>query len=349
MPESAQEKDPQTDDKKKGSSKGAAIVVVLLLIAAVAVVALLNKDRLLVHSDVSTTPSSAPTETAAPNQPPEILALTVESDRIEPFGLSPLACEAVDPDGDTLTYVWSVTAGEVYGDGPRIEWGSPVAEGLYRVSVTVDDGRGGTADYSVPLRVKANVAPQFVGMVSDTDWLVGGETTRFTCDVGDADGDKLSLEWSATGGELFGEGNAVIWMAPEVDDVYWITVIARDSYGGEARRTLPISVTTGKPPEIDGLFLQGVNTDMLQKRGNDWIIYQGRSAKIVCAMVDTSATYTYEWSVDFGTLVADGNTATWKSPSNRVGATILVVVSDENGNKSSASVLIYVETCTCSF
>ena len=346
--ESANDK-PRPGEKPDRSPKKAAIVVALVVLAVVAAVVVMNRDRLLVQSDVTTPTTATGTQPVVPNQAPEVLSITAATDRIEPFSICELECDAVDSDGDPLTYVWSVSAGEIYGDGPRIEWGSPVAEGLYRVSVTVNDGRGGSAEYSLPLRVKTNAAPRFSGMVADAEWLIAGESTRVSCNVADADGDDITLAWSATGGTLTGQGNAVIWQAPDVDGVYWIAVVARDGYGGEARRTLPISVTSGEPPEIVGLFLHGVNTDMVQKVGNDWKVYQGRTLNIICAMVDETATFTYEWSADFGKLTADGAKATWVAPSSRVAATILVVVADESGNKSTASVLISVETCTCSF
>lgn len=340
---------PRPGEKPDPSPKKAAIVVALVVLAVVAAVVVMNRDRLLVHSDVTTPTTPTSTQPVVPNQSPEVLSITAATDRIEPFSICELECDAVDPDGDPLTYVWSVSAGEIYGEGPRIEWGSPVAEGLYRVSVTVNDGRSGTAEYSTSLRVKANAAPVLASMTLDAEWLHAGGSTRVSCEVSDANGDDITLAWSATGGTLTGQGSAVIWTAPETDGVYWIAVIARDAYGGEGRRTLPISVSSGEPPKIDGLYVHGVNTDMVQKVGNDWMVYQGRTLNIICAMVDEAAIFTYDWSVDFGSITADGAKATWVAPSKRVAATILVIVADEKGNQSSASVLISVETCTCSF
>lgn len=340
---------PRPGEREERSSKRAAMVVVVVAAVVVGAVLFINRDRLLVHSDVLPLTATTSTPTESSNQPPVINALTVETDRIEPFSLCALHCDAVDADGDPLTFTWAVSAGDIFGEGPSIEWGSPISEGLYRVSVTVDDGRGGAAEYSTPLRVQANVPPVFSGMSAETDWVPSGGSTRIECQVSDADGDTITLEWVATGGAILGTGNAIIWTAPEADGVYWIAVYARDTYGGEARRTLPMSVSSGEPPKIDGLFLQGVNTDMLRKVGNDWMIYQGRTAAITCAVLDQTAVYTYEWSADFGQITSDGPVATWVSPPSRVGATITVIVTDDKGNRSSASVLISVETCTCSF
>ncbi len=348
MPENAKQQEQKASNEQSGTRRRAVIVLVVVALAVVGVLAVLHGDSLFVQSDVSAPPTDT-SVTTEPNRSPEIVGLTVASDRIEPFSICDIECVATDADGDELSYEWTVSAGEIYGEGPDIQWGSPVSEGLYRVSVKVDDGRGGSAEFSEPLSVQANAAPVLASLTADSDWVFAGQSIRLACDVSDADGDKVSLQWSATGGTLYGEGSAVIWLGPKEPDVYWITVVARDSYGGEALRALPISVTTGEPPEIVGLFLRGENTDMLQKRGNDWIIYQGRSCAINCATPDGTGPYTYEWSADFGTITSNGNEAVWTAPSSRVGATILVVVSDERGNSSSESVLIYVETCTCSF
>jgi hypothetical protein len=347
MPESIEPKEKQSSGKTGNGRRRAVIVTAVLVLAVVGVVVVMNRDSLLVHSDVSVPPEDTPA--VETNRPPEIVALNVASDRIEPFSMCDIVCDAIDPDGDQLSYTWTASAGEVFGEGPAIEWGSPVAEGLYRVSIAIDDGRGGTAEYSVPLRVKANVPPALASLTADSDWVFAGESIRVACEVSDVDGDEVTLEWTATGGELYGQGNAMVWLAPEEAEVYWLSVVARDSYGGESRRAIPVSVTAGEPPEIVGLFVHGENTDMLKKVGNDWMIYQGRSCSVTCATPDGTGPYTYEWSVDFGTLTAEGDTATWVAPKDRVGATILVVISDEWGNSASASVLINVETCPCSF
>jgi hypothetical protein len=338
-----------TAEKPGRKPKKTVTIVALVALVAIAAVALLNRDRLTVQSDVSSPEPTQPAATGVPNAAPEIISLTAATDRIEPFSLCELVCEAVDPDGDALSYTWTASAGDIFGEGPSIEWGSPVSEGLYRVSVTADDSRGGVAQHSISLRVTANSVPEITTMAADSDWVPAGGSTRFFCEVVDDDGDEVTLEWSATAGELFGHGDAVIWVAPDDGDVHWVTVVARDAYGGESRRALPVTVAAGEPTAIVGLFLHGVNTNMLQNRGNDWLIFKGGICTIKCAVEDGAGPLTYEWSADFGTLTAEGDTATWTAPNSRAGATILVVVTNELGYKSSASVLVYVETCTCSF
>lgn len=335
--------------RSNGRNKGV-ILTLVAIVALLGVVAGANRDRLSVHSDVGApTPDETHVQSVTTNRPPQILNLSAATDRIQPFDLCDLVCDAIDPDDDVLTYEWSVSSGSIFGDGPEVEWGAPISEGLYRVSVVVRDGRGGTDEESISLRVKANAAPQIMSMSSDTDWLSGGDSARFWCEAMDPDGDDFSYHWSATGGEIFGEGDAIMWLAPDETDSYWITVTVTDAYGGEARRALPISVTPVEPPSIEEMVVAPLNTKMFKSHGDSWTIYQGKSCSIECVVGDGDGPFTYEWSADHGTITADGSVASWESPKSTVGATIVVVVTDVNGHRSTASALIYVETCPCSF
>lgn len=349
MTDISDETKEQPGTRRFSGGKKPLLFTLFALVAILSVVAGTNRDQLSVHSHVETpAPIETPVQSVDANRSPQILDLSAATDRIQPFDLCDLVCEAIDPDGDDLTYEWSVSSGSIFGEGPQVEWGSPISEGLYRVSVVVRDGRGGSAEESISLRVKANAAPHIVGMSSDTEWLTGGGRARFWCEAMDPDGDAFTYDWSATGGEIFGQGDAIIWLAPDETDSHWITVTVRDVYGGEATRALPISVTPVEPPSIEKMLVEPSNTRMFKAHGDSWTIYQGKSCRIEC-VADGDGPFIYEWSADHGTLTADGPVANWESPKSTVGATIVVVVTDASGNRSTASALIYVETCPCSF
>ena len=336
----------------KASHKKAAFIVIGACLLVVAAILTLSQDGLSVRSDVQTAPEDKAGEDVAessPNSLPEIVGIIPATDRITPFDLCEVVCEAVDPDGDELTYTWSASQGDIYGEGSTVEWGSPVDEGLYRVTVTVDDGRGGTAEFSTSLRVKSNSEPVIVEMSSDADWVVPGASAYLSCMAEDGDGDEITYEWEATAGEFYGSGTSVVWVAPEIEGANWITVRARDPYNGEAVRAIPVSVTQGEPPVLGDFIVQGVNTNMVGPAGDAWKIFRGRTLMAECVVEDGKGPFTYEWTVDRGTLTPDGNIATWQAPDARISATIVVEVTDVNGNTASGSLLVYVETCTCSF
>lgn len=347
---SAIEKSIERETKKTAGSKGrAAAIVGLVVVGVVAAVVAMNFDRLsaVVAKPQETEPPVV--ETPAPNTLPVILSLTAASDRIEPSDLSQVVCEAEDADGDTLTYVWTASQGEVVGDGPTADWTAPETEGLYQLSVTVDDGRGGTAEYSASVRVKKNYAPEIVELTSFSDWAKP-ETSVFVSSVAtDLDGDELTYEWSATAGELFGQGQSIVWMAPVETGSYFVRVTVRDSYGAESMREIPISVTPGTAPTLGKFRVKGIMTDMLKLYNGVWDVFMGRAVSVECNVTEGEGPFTYTWSVDRGELTADGATARWDAPETKGPATITVNVTDVHGNTTVGTVLMNVETCTCQF
>ena len=73
--------------------------------------------------------------------------------------------DAQDPDGDPLTYRWSAPSGSFASPTDRqTVWTAPNQEGAVPVTVTVNDGRGGTASDTVTIQVGrgAAAARQFV-------------------------------------------------------------------------------------------------------------------------------------------------------------------------------------------
>ena len=94
----------------------------------------------------------------APPPPPENRPPTVKA-RCEPCTVevgrtSTVTADATDPDGDPLTYKWSAPAGKFTAPGDRqTPWTAPMQEGPVQVTVTVDDGKGGTASDSVTIQV----------------------------------------------------------------------------------------------------------------------------------------------------------------------------------------------------
>jgi hypothetical protein len=78
-----------------------------------------------------------------PNNPPEISEITVMGTKYidKTYGLG---VSASDPDGDSLTYNWTVSGGTI--DNPHVQninWTTPSTCGDHKVTVTVSDGKGG--------------------------------------------------------------------------------------------------------------------------------------------------------------------------------------------------------------
>ncbi len=98
-------------------------------------------------------PAPAPAPAPPQNRPPVVKAqcdpCTVEVGRT-----STVTANASDPDGDTLMYRWTTPQGTLASPAERQSlWTAPQQEGTVPVTVTVTDGKGGTASDTVNIQV----------------------------------------------------------------------------------------------------------------------------------------------------------------------------------------------------
>jgi outer membrane protein OmpA-like peptidoglycan-associated protein len=89
----------------------------------------------------------------AANRPPTVQA-RCEPCVVETGATATVTAEAQDPDGDLLNYRWSGPSGTFQNPADRqTGWTAPQQEGGVPLTVTVDDGRGGTASAQVTVQV----------------------------------------------------------------------------------------------------------------------------------------------------------------------------------------------------
>jgi hypothetical protein len=104
---------------------------------------------------------------ARPNRPP---TMTCSANPPSVFAgeRSHIACAAIDPDGDPLTYAWQAYAGKITGNGPMGEFDtSGLSPASYTISTRVDDGRGGTAEAATPVVVKPVPPPPLASKIGE--------------------------------------------------------------------------------------------------------------------------------------------------------------------------------------
>jgi len=78
------------------------------------------------------------------NNPPEISGITLIPGNYAPHIQYPIPVVTSDPDGDSLSYKWSVTGGSILDDTSNpMKWTTSIP-GDYEVTVIVEDGKGGT-------------------------------------------------------------------------------------------------------------------------------------------------------------------------------------------------------------
>jgi len=106
-------------------------------------------------------PTPTPMPTPPPANRPPTVSCDIDKSELKPGESAKCYATASDPDGDTLTYEWTASAGKVTGTGPDATWDSTGAETgtTNTITVRVSDGRGGRAEARCTVRIERKVGP----------------------------------------------------------------------------------------------------------------------------------------------------------------------------------------------
>jgi hypothetical protein len=314
---------------------------------------LMNKKRLLVIIVVVVVAVLLAIlfDTMLANHRPAITSLGAP-ERVLPSGSCQIVCTASDRDGDELSYNWSASGGNISGTGMSVNWTAPDSEGFYDVTVMVTDGRSTEVMKQVTIIVRANISPSINNLAADAEWVLLSGTIQVTCNATDPDGDELSYEWTATGGDISGMGAIVNWTAPEEIGIYHVTVVVRDGHGSSVTYSVSISAVTGQPPNIEELKVTKDRYGHCYLKTYSWGYKVGKGKKydIECIVSDTSGAVSYNWSCNGGELSGDGSLITWTAPNISGSITVTVIVSDITGNMVGENIDFDVVSCSaCTF
>ena len=156
---------------------------------------------------------------------------------------------------------------------------------------------------------------------------------QIVCTASDRDGDELSYEWTATGGNISGTGASVNWTAPDSVDSYNVTVWVTDGRGGEVMKQVTITVRANRPPTITSLVADA-----------DWTLPSG-SIQLACNASDLDGDeLSYEWSTTGGDISGTGTAVNWTAPQEVEMYEVTVVVTDGHGSSATDSLSISVAT-----
>lgn len=184
------------------------------------------------------------------NQPPSVSSVSLTSSTIEVNASTTATCNATDPDGDNLTYSWTVATGggTFSGSGSTVTYTASNTVGTYKITCTVNDGRSGIGQGSTnisQIAVTGNNPPIISSInVLDSNIAAASGTTTMTCNATDADGDTLSYTWSATAGSLSSTtANPTTLTAPAASGTVTVTCVVDDSMGGTDSQTTNITIS----------------------------------------------------------------------------------------------------------
>ena len=293
---------------------------------------------------------------APANHQPAITSLKSILEAVYPSGSCEIECVASDEDGDELSYEWLAGNGHIDGDGAIVVWNAPESEGIYNIMVKVTDGNDGEASDSITISVRDNRPPAIASVIADMDWVKPSNSCQLKCEAEDPDGDELSYEWSADGGDISGTGSVVTWTAPDAAGLYNITVVVIDGHGEEKTRMLTVSVALNPPPVIKSLIVTPKEHEYLKEDDGGYKVGRAMSCDIECVAVDPNGDeLSYEWlasgdKIDGGEISGEGSMITWTAPDMAGEVTVTVTASDAAGSMVSKSIVFTVVRCSpCTF
>jgi hypothetical protein len=196
-----------------------------------------------------------------------------------------------------------------------------------------------------------NRPPVIASLEAEPENVIPLGSCQITCNATDPDGDALSYEWTATGGNIIGTGAVVNWTAPQEVGTYNITVVVKDGYGGEDTRSVPLVATA--PPSIEKLTVTAQEPHYLKASytdGCDYDVWVAKVYYIECVASDTSGELVYDWSCDDGEISGEGSNITWTAPNETsVQITVTVIVSNTVGAEVVKNIAFYIPYCACVF
>ena len=187
-----------------------------------------------------------------PNHPP-VAACSVSPASVFAGSTDAVALHvnASDPDNDPLTYSYTATGGTIDGTGADARWNpSGLAVGTYTATAKVDDGRGGTATCSADLKVEPPPNhPPVISCTTDRTPIMPGERTGITSTASDPDGDPLTYSYSATAGQVTGDGPKATFDSTGLQPgSYTVKCAVSDGRGGTAESSTNVDVQQPPPP-----------------------------------------------------------------------------------------------------
>jgi len=191
-----------------------------------------------------------------------------------------------------------------------------------------------------------NRQPVISSLAAEANWTTPLGSLQVTCNASDYDGDELSYNWSASGGELTGTGPEVTWTAPEEIGGYDITVVVDDGQDSNDTGSLILIAANGTLPIIENLIVTAREPKYLKETSWGYKVGKEKEYDIECIASNTSGELVFEWLCDGGEISGEGSMITWTAPDTACDVTVTVIVFDVAGYMDNESIFFEVVSCS---
>ncbi len=156
-----------------------------------------------------------------------------------------LRARASDPNGDALTYSWTVDGQAIPNDSAEFQFGTTgrtVGTHAVRVTVTDVDGMSASCQFQVTITRRPNTNPSCSLSLNPSE-VYAGEPVTATVTASDAESDPLTYSWTVDGQSHAGAGNSIqVATSGMAGGPHTVGVTVRDDRGGSCNDTQTFSV-----------------------------------------------------------------------------------------------------------
>ncbi len=179
-----------------------------------------------------------------------------------------------------------------------------------------------------------NYKPRIQALAAEQNEVEISDSVQVFATAFDQDDANLTYEWSATGGEIVGDGSEVTWRANSAEGDYEIQVIISDGNDQRDTATLQLQIVAeiNQVPEILEIV-----------KGLGYVAPGGTLELGVTATDGNGDPLTYTWSAEAGTINGEGNLVSWTAPNTEGTYEISVMVEDDKNASAQASTIILVK------
>jgi outer membrane protein OmpA-like peptidoglycan-associated protein len=273
------------------------------------------------------------------NDPPKV-SCAAASASIKQDEKTAVRASAVDPEGDPLTYAWSVSGGKIAGAEDTVTFDATgVAPGKYTLTATVSDGRH-QVTCNTEINVAKNNKPPTVLTEPATATITQGESIGIKAIASDPNNDSLTYSWSVGGERIAADGPSINFgSSGRQPGVYSVAVVVSD---GQLSATSSSSITVVRERAVVATKPNQPPTVECQTSSVD--VVSGGSVVLSARASDPDKdTLTLTWSSTGGTVSGSGETATFSAVGVTAGVYTVTVTADDNrGGKASCTVTVNV-------
>ncbi len=176
-----------------------------------------------------------------------------------------------------------------------------------------------------------NHPPRVINLVPDHSPVHLEEDISIYCTAEDIDGDIISFSWITDDGNITGEGETVVWTAPDQTGFFDIKCIVSDPSGLSDSSSISLEVTDNFAPVINNLT---ADPEFIDGGGN---------TTISCSASDPDEDpLEYIWQIPAGSMTGSGSTINWIAPFDNGYYEILCRVEDGRGGSTEGYVNVGV-------